>query len=125
MHNAANENNGLRLVLPLDNVMNAISATFLLETRRQEVGSQSFSILLSVSPICGHLMQWWENSRRPHFSVVPLVAQQPAAQQPVVTKPAEMLTPSLFLAAVQDGQDRNVGPLPHPMALTPVKLPKF
>ena len=48
----------------------------------------------------------------------------PMAQQPVATKPAE-LTPSLFLSAVQDGQDRNVGPLPHLMALVPVKLPKF
>jgi hypothetical protein len=58
------------------------------------------------------------------FSVVLPVAQQPvpvAAQQPVET----ILTPSLFLAAVQDGQDRNVGPLPHLMALAPVKLPQF
>ena len=30
-----------------------------------------------------------------------------------------------FLSAIQDGQDRNVGPLPHLMALAPVKLPKF
>ena len=66
------------------------------------------------------VMKWWQNSRVPHFSV----AEQPVAEQPVATKPAE-LTPSLFLAAVQDGQDRNVGPLPHLMALAPVKLPQF
>ena len=68
----------------------------------------------------------WGGERPPdavvgEFSVVLPVAPQPAAQQPVAT----ILTPSLFLAAVQDGQDRNVGPLPHLMALAPDKLPQF
>ena len=53
-----------------------------------------------------------------------VVGEFSMVQQPVATKPAE-LTPSLFLLAVQDGQDRNVGLLPHLMALAPVKLPKF
>ena len=77
--------------------------------------------VLTYGVLNGHLMQWWENSRRPHFSVVLPVAQQPAAQQPVAT----ILTPSNFLSAVQDVQDRNVGPLSHLMALAPVKLPQF
>ena len=72
--------------------------------------------VLTYGVVNGHLMQWWENSRRPHFSVV-----LPVAQQPVAT----ILTPSNFLSAVQDGQDRNVGPLPHLMALAPIKLPQF
>jgi len=41
--------------------------------------------VLTYGVVNGHLMQWWENSRRPHFSVVLPVAQQPAAQQPVAT----------------------------------------
>ena len=81
--------------------------------------------VLTYGVVNGHLMQWWENSRRPHFSVVvpgfDSKSFSPPAQQPVET----MLTPSNYLAAVQDGQDRNVGPLPYLMALAPVKLPHF
>ena len=43
--------------------------------------------VLTYGVVGGHLMQWWENSRRPHMCL-------PVAQQPVATKPAE-LTPSL------------------------------
>ena len=81
--------------------------------------------VLTYGVVNGHLMQWWENSRRPHFSVVvpgfDSKSFSPPPQQPVET----ILTPSNYLAAVQDGQDRNVGPLPYLMALAPVKLPHF
>ena len=80
--------------------------------------------VLTYAVVNGHLMQWWENSRMPHFSVVLPVAEQPVAPPAEAAKPAA-LTPSLFLSAVQDGQERNVGPLPHLMVLAPVKLPQF
>ena len=65
----------------------------------------------------------WGGGRPPDAVVREFSVVLPAAQQPVATKPVELI-PSLFLSAVQDCQDRNVGPLPHLMALAPVKLPK-